>query len=104
PAAAASTAGTAAAASTAGAAAAPGEGWTAGAAAGFFLGMAFAVRPQNVFFLAAGAGYLLLRGGDPGRQRRSALGFVLGVAPPVAATLAYNLHWFGTLLGGYGHY
>jgi hypothetical protein len=92
------------AAGAAGAAEAPGAGWAAGAAAGFSLGMAFAVRPQNGFFLAAGGGYLLLRGGDPGQRRRSLLGFVLGGAPPVAATLAYNLHYFGTVLGGYGLY
>lgn len=97
-------AGEAEAAGTAGAAAAPGAGWAAGAAAGFFLGMAFAVRPQNAFFLAAGGGYLLWRGGDPGRRRRSVLGFVLGGALPVAATLAYNLHYFGSVLGGYGLY
>jgi hypothetical protein len=86
------------------AAEAPGAGWAAGAAAGFFLGMAFAVRPQNGFFLAAGGAYLLLRGGDRGRRRRSVLGFVLGGAPPVAATLAYSLHYFGSMLGGYGLY
>jgi hypothetical protein len=91
-------------ASAASTAAAPGESWAAGAVAGFCLGMAFAVRPQNGFFLAAGGGYLLWRGGDPGQQRRSVLGFVLGGALPVAATLAYNLHYFGTLLGGYGLY
>ncbi|HEY6324109.1 MAG TPA: hypothetical protein VJA16_21410 [Thermoanaerobaculia bacterium] len=82
------------------AAAAPRAGWAA-AAAGLALGMAFAVRPQNVFFLAAGGAYLLLRGGDPGRRRRSVLGFVLGSAAPVAATLAYSLYYFGTVLGGY---
>jgi hypothetical protein len=71
------------------------------AAAGFFLGMAFAVRPQTVFFLAAGGAYLLLRGDDPEQRRRSVLGFVLGSAPPVAATLAYSLYYFGTVLGGY---
>lgn len=71
------------------------------AAAGFFLAMAFAVRPQNVFFLAAGGAYLLLRGDDPGQRRRSVLEFVLGSALPVAATLAYSLYYFGTVLGGY---
>lgn len=86
------------------AAGAPGEGWAPAAAAGFCLGMAVAVRPQNGFFLAAGGTYLLLRGGDPGQRRRSVLAFVLGGAPPVAATLAYNLHYFGNLLGGYGLY
>jgi hypothetical protein len=86
------------------AAGAPGAGWAAGAAAGFFLGMAFAVRPQNGFFLAAGFAYLLLRGGERGRRRRSVLAFVLGGAAPVAATLAYSLHYFGTILGGYGLY
>lgn len=89
-------------AATADAAAAPRAGWAA--AAGFALGMAFAVRPQNVFFLAAGGAYLLLRGGDPGRRRRSVLGFVLGSAPPVAATLAYSLYNFGTVLGGYSRF
>ncbi len=96
--------GTAAEAAGASAAGAGGQGWAAGAAAGFFLGMAVAVRPQNGFFLAAGGTYLLLRTGDPGQRRRSLLGFALGGTLPVAATLAYNLHYFGNLLGGYGLY
>lgn len=74
------------------------------AAAGLSLGMAFAVRPQNVFFLAAGAVYLALalRGGDPGRRRRRALlGFALGASLPVAAALAYNHYYYRTVVGGY---
>jgi hypothetical protein len=85
-----------------------GAGWPAGAAgaagaaaAGFFLGLAFAVRPQDVFFLAAGGAALLLRAGGREARRRSVLGFVLGSVPPVAATIAYNLHTFGTVIGGY---
>jgi len=78
-------------------------GWAAAAAAaaGFFLGMAFAVRPQDVFFLVAGGAYLLLRGGGAEPRRRSVLCFVLGSVPPVAATIAYNLHYFGSVVGGY---
>jgi len=71
------------------------------AAAGLALGLAFAVRPQNVFFLAAGALYLALRAGDPGQRRCSLLGFALAGMAPVAAALAYNLYYYRTLIGGY---
>lgn len=73
----------------------------ASVAAGFFLGMAYAVRPQNALFLVAAATYLALRGEGSRERVRAVLGLALGSLLPVAATLAYNQYYYGTILGGY---
>ncbi|HVT16708.1 MAG TPA: hypothetical protein VHQ90_11095 [Thermoanaerobaculia bacterium] len=73
----------------------------ASVAAGFFLGLASAVRPQNAVFLVAGAVYLWLAGEDRARKVHSVLWLALGSLLPLAATLAYNFHYYGNFLGGY---
>ena len=86
---------------------APGATGTAAAKdamAGFCLGMAFAVRPHNALFLAAGAAFLWLRGDALGLRRSALLCFVLGSLPPIVGTLAYNLYYYGMPLGGYNQF
>ncbi|HXO25997.1 MAG TPA: hypothetical protein VOA80_01505 [Thermoanaerobaculia bacterium] len=71
-------------------------------AAGLFLGMAVAVRPQNGLFLAAAAAYLWVRGESRGHSMRAVLRLALGSLLPLAAMTAYNLRYYHILLGGYG--
>ncbi|HVT16702.1 MAG TPA: hypothetical protein VHQ90_11065 [Thermoanaerobaculia bacterium] len=73
-------------------------------AAGLFLGMAVAVRPQNGLFLAAAAVYLWVRGESRGHSLRAVLGLALGGLLPLAAMIAYNLRYYHLLLGSYGLY
>lgn len=68
-----------------------GEGRRFDALAGFGLGLSVAARPDSVFFLAAGAAFVLFR--DRGRLP----GFALGAAVPLALLGAYWLLYTGRL-------
>jgi hypothetical protein len=70
------------------------------AAAGFFLAAAVAVRPQNALFAVAGAAVAGCRAGG-GQRARSLLAFCAGSLLPLAATVAYDEHYLGNVLGGY---
>jgi hypothetical protein len=74
-----------------------GHSWTAPAALGLFAGLLAANRPTDVVFTLAFLVIALRRWG-----RRGAVAFV-PVALLGALTLAYNLHFFGHVLGEYGN-
>ncbi|MDD5305249.1 MAG: hypothetical protein PHS14_19295, partial [Elusimicrobia bacterium] len=61
------------------------------ALAGFGLGLAVAARPDSVFFLAAGAAFVLFF------DRRRLPGFALGAAVPLGLLAAYWLAYTGRL-------
>ncbi len=61
------------------------------ALAGFGLGLAVASRPDSVFFLAAGAAYVILI------DRKRLPGFALGAAVPLGLLAAYWLAYTGRL-------
>jgi hypothetical protein len=72
------------------------------AMAGFCLASAAAIRPQNALFLLAGAALCAWEAAGA-RERARRLGvFAAGSLAPLAAVTAYNEHYLGTLLGGYG--
>jgi hypothetical protein len=71
------------------------------ALAGLALSLAFASRPTAALFaIAALSGLLLER--RPWRQRLEHAGWLAAAATPVVLlTIAFNLYWYGTPLGGY---
>jgi hypothetical protein len=72
---------------------------------GFWLGLAFAIRPQTIPFLAAGAAAEWLITEGPVRARaRALIPFCLGALPLVAFTMAYNFFFFGSPAGSYQPY
>jgi hypothetical protein len=69
-------------------------GWRA-AALGLLCGLLAANRPHDVFFAAAIAAIVVWR------SRRAAWPLLVTASAVAAALLAYNLHYFGSLAGGY---
>jgi len=81
------------------------QDWRARVFTGFWLGFAFAVRPQTAPFLVAGAAAEWLITEGPNRAKRAAVAtFCLGAFPLVAFTLGYNSYFFGSLFGSYHGY
>jgi hypothetical protein len=69
-------------------------------AAGAVLAFGFAVRPTAALFFLAGLVSILMMAKSPSRWHRAAW-YLVGGAPVLAATLAYNVRYFSHPLGGY---
>ncbi|MBW8876918.1 MAG: glycosyltransferase family 39 protein [Acidobacteria bacterium] len=80
---------------------ASGETRRSAALAGFALALAALSRPTAGVFWLAGLASLLAGSGPWSLRWRRAAAFVAAGAPILAAAAAYNLFYYGSLLGGY---